>query len=192
MESRRPIDATPALYLREHVFFAEWMVLADLDDSDRGAASQRYQNERRFAEIETASARRLKAWTANPRERTQRFRVQAMQDFDSYFIPALIAADISTDELQELGGRGLEALVSSVPSLFVLTELRRLRYANAAQDFRRTDLNDIRALSVAIPYCDIVVTDKAWASLLRRSDLPERWRTHVFTSVRELAAHLGL
>lgn len=176
-------------YTPEQLVVAELSILSDPEGNDQYVEHQRYESERKFAEHETSRAKRLNDWRIAPDQRMTRFRKQTFSDFESYFLPALIAADITTEEF---GDSDLDALISAVPSLFVLTELRRLRYANPAQGFKRTDMNDLRALSVAVPYCDVVVTDKAMVDLLMRSTLPEKYGTKVFTSVADAVAHLGL
>ena len=48
------------------------------------------------------------------------------------------------------------------------------------RDWTINDLRDIAALSAAIPYCDIVVTDKkAWDVVVNRAHLDSEFRTHV-------------
>ena len=55
------------------------------------------------------------------------------------------------------------------------------------------DLRDIHALSVAIPHCDIVVTDKkAWDAAANRAKLGKEFNTDIFCRLADLAAHLGL
>jgi hypothetical protein len=49
------------------------------------------------------------------------------------------------------------------------------------------DIFDIDALSVAVAYCDVVVTDKQAADALRRGRFPERLGSQVFTKLDELA-----
>lgn len=179
-------------YTPEQLVAAELSILSGLEGNDQliDAERKRYETEDKFAEHETSRAKRLKNWLVEGDQRATRFRIQAFSDFESYVLPSLIAADITKEELEQLGSSGLEALISAVPSLFVLTELRRLRYANPAQGFRRTDMNDLRALSVAVPYCDVVVTDKAMVDLLMRSRLPEKYGTKVFAKVTDALTYL--
>jgi hypothetical protein len=49
------------------------------------------------------------------------------------------------------------------------------------------DIFDIDALSVAVAYCDMVVTDKKAADALRRERVPERLGSQVFTNLDQLA-----
>ena len=177
---------------REQIFLAEWAVLAELEGRDRFVDHERgrYSDEERFSRSETSASRAMKNWRVSAKERTQRFRIQAMADSERELVHGLMAAGISIEEFQALGSDGLEALVCETPSVFVVAELRRLRYANSEQGFQRTDLNDLRALAVAVPYCDAVVADKAWASVLRRSGVLEKYGTKVFTNVADAVSSL--
>ncbi len=48
------------------------------------------------------------------------------------------------------------------------------------------DFNDLAALSIAIPYCDIVVTEKFWTALATQEKLDKIYNTHILSSVSEL------
>jgi len=174
---------------REQVFLAEWSILAGLGsnrfpEEERG----RHETAERFAELETSRSRELRDWSTHARDATQRFRIQALTDFRADYIPALITSGIETEELDRLGADGLEQLVRDTHTIYVITELRRIRYANPVQGFRPTDLNDLRALAVAVVYGGIVMCDRAWADALKRTDLPRRYGTTVCTSLPEAAA----
>ncbi len=46
--------------------------------------------------------------------------------------------------------------------------------------------HDLPSLSVAVAYCDVVVTEKHWANIMRRGELDRRNGTKVVTSVADL------
>jgi hypothetical protein len=106
-------------------------------------------------------------------------------------IAALIGADVSIEELEELDAEGFERLVRSIPTVWVMTELRRVRYRNPAQGFTPNDLNDLRALSTAIVYCDLVVIDKAWADAVRRTSLASDFATEVCVNLSDASMSLS-
>jgi hypothetical protein len=86
------------------------------------------------------------------------------------FIGALIGLDIHEVVLEQMRDAGPWSLVQHLPSLAVFTELHRLRYPNAARDFTPQDFHDLRYLSVALAYCDVVSADRFWADIAVRSD----------------------
>jgi hypothetical protein len=51
-------------------------------------------------------------------------------------------------------------------------------------------LHDIDALSFAIPYCHLVITDKQMHSLVCRSEVDERYGTKVIRRLDDLIAEL--
>lgn len=88
---------------------------------------------------------------------------------------------------------GLEeviAFVDALPSQRILATLRRLRHQNPQQPWHRTDLADLRALSIAIVHCDVVIPDRAWAHFVRRGGLGEEFDCQVLSSVTELPSAL--
>ena len=141
-----------------------------------------------FAQALNTVSQRLASWRTDPEDRQRRLRVNALQEFQRDFVSALLLVGVSVEEFAMLGGEGLEALVADVPTLWTLTELRRVRYANPTQSFIRTDLNDLRALAVAIVYCDVVVADRAWVNACRRTKLAATYHTHVVPTLEEAAA----
>jgi hypothetical protein len=60
------------------------------------------------------------------------------------------------------------------------------------RDWKINDLRDIAALSIAIPYCDVVVTDKkACDTAANRAHLDREFSTPIFSKLTDLADHLA-
>ena len=53
------------------------------------------------------------------------------------------------------------------------------------------DLNDVIALSVAVPYCDVVVTERSWSSMLAAVKVPQRYDTLVTPSPQDVVDRLA-
>ncbi|MGW9131967.1 hypothetical protein [Streptomyces sp. NPDC055681] len=54
------------------------------------------------------------------------------------------------------------------------------------------DLRDIDALSLAIPYCDVVVTDgKTWDTAVNRAHLDREFDTAIFRRMSDVANRLA-
>jgi hypothetical protein len=86
-----------------------------------------------------------------------------------------------TDFLMHLPSRRVAAMIQ----LHYLQDIDRQWTIN--------DLRDIHALSVAIPHCDVVVTDKkAWDAAANRAKLGTEFNTEIFCRLTDLVAHLGL
>lgn len=74
----------------------------------------------------------------------------------------------------------------SMPTAYCLFALTYHRDQYMQRPIKRTDINDIWALTTAIPYCDIVVTESMWASIARQSKLDKIYDTLIVSSVEDL------
>ncbi len=83
------------------------------------------------------------------------------------------------------GQEGMAEFLRAVPTMFVSSEIERLRHASP-KPWERQDLTDIAALSVAAVYCDAVVTERLWVDASRRAKLDERCETTFLTGVDQL------
>lgn len=144
----------------------------------------------RFTKTADAFSERFTTLKAAARDKEQRLRISALADFEGSIVAALVGADVSVDEFTGLGPAGLEELLFRIPSMWTVTELRRIRHQNPRERFRRTDLNDLRALGTAFVYCDIVWTDRAWTHVFGRTELGLQLGTKVVSSAHELAAEV--
>jgi hypothetical protein len=60
------------------------------------------------------------------------------------------------------------------------------------KEWKINDLRDNAALAIAIPYCDVVVTDKeVWDVAAHRAHLDKEFDTAIFRSLTDLAAYLN-
>lgn len=63
----------------------------------------------------------------------------------------------------------ITAFLQQLPSLAVQQQIRRQLFAKHSRPWKINDIRDLDALSVAVPYCDIVATDKEAAAALEAS-----------------------
>lgn len=84
----------------------------------------------------------------------------------------------------------LSQFLHSLPSRWVTRELRRMRHANSQKKWEPHDLNDVNALSIAVPYCDVVVTERQWAHHLNDSGLAAQFGTTVLHRLADLTGVL--
>jgi hypothetical protein len=78
----------------------------------------------------------------------------------------------------------------SIPTIDVFFTLYTIRDEQVGRPIRDNDVYDIGFLAVAVPYCDIVVLEKFFADLIKRSGLAKKWDTIVVTDLRELENYL--
>jgi hypothetical protein len=113
----------------------------------------------------------------------------SVKDLKEPLDDALQRAGIKPDEFSRLGEEQLTFL-AEIPSRHVDFELHRLRHDNAELPRKDSDLIDLAALSVAVVYCDVVVTEKFWTDMIRRAGLDRRYNAIVLPNLHELKAHL--
>lgn len=82
--------------------------------------------------------------------------------------------------------RRMVAFGDAVPSLRIAVDLKVELFRNAGRPWTMNAVNDIDALSMAVPYCDIVVPDREMASLLSRSRTAQRFGTRIIPDLSAL------
>jgi hypothetical protein len=78
------------------------------------------------------------------------------------------------------------ALVTALPTLRVHFEALALSFDNPQFPRARGDMDDVVALSCATVHCDIVVAERTWGDMIKRTRLPEEHGTIVINDLREL------
>jgi hypothetical protein len=73
-----------------------------------------------------------------------------------------------------------------IPSMRLAVDLKAELFRNAQRGWRRSDLQDIDALSVAVPYCHVVVADGDMADRLARARAAERHGTLITSDLHQV------
>jgi hypothetical protein len=73
-----------------------------------------------------------------------------------------------------------------VPTLAISADMKLEIFRNASREWNWNMLRDIDALSIAIPYCHVVVTDRDAAAIAGRTQTPARYGTTVISNLAEL------
>lgn len=89
-----------------------------------------------------------------------------------------------------LGREQLLAFWESIPTLHVEIALESERDEQRSREIQANDVIDVSFLSVAIPYCDIVVTERFWVHLAQRNGLDQSYDTILLTDLTELEQYL--
>ena len=74
----------------------------------------------------------------------------------------------------------------AMPSFDVSVSLKTDIHRNPHHRWTNNHVHDINALASTLPYCDVVVTDREMASLVRRTKLDERLNTTVLHRLEDL------
>ena len=82
------------------------------------------------------------------------------------------------------------AFVRAMPSTEVSIELKTAWHRNGDKVWTANDIYDIDAMSLAVPYCDVVVPDKASYHVLNSAGLSERMHTALLRNLVDLPSTL--
>jgi hypothetical protein len=117
---------------------------------------------------------------------------QFLFEFHDNYTRALLKAGYSSNRRPPLNSKkALTDFLMSMPSRRVATMMQFHYLKDLQRDWSINDLRDIAALSKAIPYCDIVVTDnKAWDAAVNRAHLGQEFGTTVLRRLADLSAQL--
>jgi hypothetical protein len=92
---------------------------------------------------------------------------------------------------KDWGKREFDNFINRIPTASTLFNLVIKRDQQLSRPIQTNDIPDVWALSLAIPYCDIVVTEKLWTSIaMKETNLGTQCDTIVIKNVAELLATL--
>ena len=77
-------------------------------------------------------------------------------------------------------------LFKQFPATYTYVSLSISRDLQKQRPIQQNDIDDLMALSVAIPYCDVVVTENMWAHEAKANDLDEIYDTTVLSDLEDL------
>jgi len=109
----------------------------------------------------------------------------------SELAPMLANIGKTWQDFLALGKDGLMDFFSHIPTLDVETELVVARNENWNKKIDANDSSDVTFLSVAIPYCDIVVTEKCWRHHAQKAKLDNRYDTVILDDLLDLQTYLN-
>lgn len=78
------------------------------------------------------------------------------------------------------------AFVRSMPSTEVSIALKTAWHRNSDKRWSANDIHDIDAMALSVPYCDVVVTEKACHHVLTAARLDDRMRTTILRRLDDL------
>jgi hypothetical protein len=90
------------------------------------------------------------------------------------------------DRWMNVGPEFGHLLLDLLPTRLCVFHMRRSKHRNPQWKWHQHDGTDLAALSSAVPYCDIVVTERQWAHVLRSADLGARFGTTVCSRLVDL------
>jgi hypothetical protein len=85
-----------------------------------------------------------------------------------------------------------QTIIEAIPSRWAEMKLRHQRQANPQKAWEGSDLNDVTALAVAVPYCDVVVTERSWSALINSAKVDDHYKTLVTRSLHDVMDQLAV
>ena len=167
----------------------EWIALAGNPEQDDGehpvtAIHAAMQSEARRLEG-LRELRRPEGWTRGNKS-LRVWAAQAYSESIDELNDAFAEAGVPAGCLMARGPDGMTRFLYEVPTLYTRYELGRLKEQATSQAWTANDIRDLQALSVAIVHADVVVTEKSWTSLARRSHLDARFGTTIVKDLNDL------
>jgi hypothetical protein len=112
-------------------------------------------------------------------------------DFEDNYVRAIMSAGFTRHRVPFYDKDAYTDFLMSLPSQRVAAMIQFHYLKDLHRAWTINDLRDIDALSIAIPYCDVVVTDKkAWDVTVNRAQLDREFGTVIYRRLFDLAAHV--
>jgi hypothetical protein len=110
--------------------------------------------------------------------------------YDAYLETCAAGGFISNSPFRDK--EGYSDFLLSLPTTRVSIMMKFHYLRDVKREWKINDFRDIHALSLAIPYCDVVVTDKkVWDVTVNRAHLDTAFGTRIFSKLGQLVDYLG-
>ena len=79
------------------------------------------------------------------------------------------------------------AFLRSIPTAYTFHVLNDARNLNNSRPIEPNDFWDLCTLATAVPYCDVVVTEREWSNILNRKRIGELYNTKIIHRIEDLS-----
>ena len=129
--------------------------------------------------------------------KASRYKTEVVMYFDNSLLKRIVDFMLS----KQLSPKLLDPVFSNkdslirffrtMPSNYCLFELSYFRDMQPQRKIQSNDMNDLMSLCLAIPYCDVVVTERQWANGANQRGIDKEYKTLVLGSVTDLKSALS-
>jgi hypothetical protein len=98
----------------------------------------------------------------------------------------LIEVGMTMEDFIALGAEGITKFIRDIPTADILTTFTKANLKTLNRPWKKNDIHDMDALAIAIPYCDIVVTEKHAYTQLHNAGVEQRYDTVLLKSLEDL------
>ncbi len=99
---------------------------------------------------------------------------------------ALTKIGMSILDFLYLGREFITQFVHDIPTADVLVAFTNANLKNLNRTWKKNDIHDMDALAVAIPYCDIVVTEKHAYTQMLNAGMEQKYNTKLLRNIEDL------
>lgn len=114
------------------------------------------------------------------------YMVTLFLDFQDRYLAAASKIGKGNEDFLQLAYEDAVGLIAHVPPLDVETALVVQHRRQSDRPMAPNDVADVAQLSMAIPYCDVVVTERYWTDKARRENLDVRYATRLLSDLNDL------
>lgn len=136
-------------------------------------------------------AGRVRRWGASREIRKSAYCTKVLEGIWPRIAAVLDEFDLPTNRLEALGPQRCMKLLELVPHLDIEINLHVERNEHKGRKIAPNDEIDLGFLSLAVPYCRVVVTEKFWTALIHRTKLDVKYGTRVGHSLSEALMSLS-
>ena len=101
-------------------------------------------------------------------------------------IDVLKLYDKTMEDFLNLGRDEITSIYDNCPTVDIEIALVVSRNEQWDKKVKANDSVDIAFLTIAIPYCDVIITEKFWCSLIQRTKLDKKYNTVVLRDINNL------
>ena len=113
-------------------------------------------------------------------------------DYQELLRSALLEQNVPLSRFYERGPDFLGEFWSSIPTLDVGCELTIYRDRQWTRSVEANDMVDIGHLAIAVPYCDVVVTERFWRRAIEETRVDQKYDTVVYAGLEDLRQYLEM
>jgi len=99
---------------------------------------------------------------------------------------ALTKIGMNILDFLDLGHEFITQFVHDIPTADVLVAFTKANLKNLNRTWKKNDIHDMDALAVAIPYCNVVVTEKHAYTQMFNAGMEQKYDTKLFRNVEDL------
>lgn len=167
-----------------------WMSFLRQDDEAARRTTIEHMRRLSLPHIEEVERRRERLRKESKEIRYRVYCVMLFDGLQEHYLAAAWRLGIDRERFKTMTLEQAKGLIQHVPPLYVESELAVLSEQQWPRRSEQNDIYDVSALSAAIPYCDVVVTENFWAAISKQATFADRFQTRVLPNLQDLVAVL--